>query len=223
MLPGMGSEVQRQPQRRQEEGGRELVVESDADASHELAAQALKEAIKAVEQQRQPAERHERRHALAGQDLVVDQHHEERAGQHQHVAEAADAADAQKGGLQPADRLTKLEVSAFGFFARLGMRAHGSHPLDVGAAKRLSLCMIGPNACGRCELAHRGGSLLEAKRPRCASVNNQGLKFSAATARPSSDGSARSLSANEPSQIAGDWANPSPHRAFAKRPSNDGL
>ncbi len=140
MLAGVRPEMQRQPQRRHKQRGGEPVVEGDAYAGHELSAQPLEEAVKAVEQQRQQTERNQRRHALAGQDLVIDQHHEQRASQHQHVAEAADAAEAQQWRAQAADSLAYLLVGALARLGRAGMRFHGGRSSRFSGRRRASCC-----------------------------------------------------------------------------------
>ena len=73
-------------------------LEEAADARADAVANEIKPALKGVQDVARIRSADQGRHAAAGQDAIVDLQHEEGAGQHQDVAEAAENGEPQKFG-----------------------------------------------------------------------------------------------------------------------------
>ncbi len=84
------------------------LVEAMADAHQDTAADHVDDALRGVEAGHQEQERDQRRHAAARQHPVVDFEHEQRAGEHQKIAHAAEHRDGEKGPPARAKRVGKL-------------------------------------------------------------------------------------------------------------------
>ena len=87
---------QRQPDDRIENATTEKLVEAGADPSKDARPDHVEQALDGVEHGQQKDQRDQRRHAAARQDTIVNLQHEERAGKHQHVDDAAEAGDSDK-------------------------------------------------------------------------------------------------------------------------------
>ena len=86
----------------------ERLVERLADAHQDAAAHQLEDALEGVEHRGEDGEAHQSRHAAARQHPVIDLEHEERAGQHQHVAHAGEEPDAEEGAAAGGERRRQL-------------------------------------------------------------------------------------------------------------------
>ena len=91
-----------------------------ADAHQDAAADHVDDALRAVEAGHQDQQRDQRRHAAARQHAVIDFEHEQRAGEHQKIAHAAEQRDGEEGPAAGAERGGK-----FGTRGRLPQRAEG--------------------------------------------------------------------------------------------------
>jgi hypothetical protein len=93
----LGADFERQPDDGVIDAGAHRLIQAVADAHQDAAANGVDEALGSIEPRRQNQQRHERRHAAAWQDPVVDFQHEQRAGEHQNVAHAAKHGDRDEG------------------------------------------------------------------------------------------------------------------------------
>ena len=86
------------------------LLERRADTRQHAAADQLEDALCDEQANGEQRQGHQRRHALTWQDAVIDLKHEERAGQHQYVADTAEQTHAKEGRRAGSDRR-----SQFGF------------------------------------------------------------------------------------------------------------
>ncbi len=75
-------------------------VQRGADLHQDAGAQEVQRPLEHVDHQDQHHEADQGLVAAAGQHVVIDQQHEERAGQHQHIEHAADGAHADEGAAE---------------------------------------------------------------------------------------------------------------------------
>lgn len=72
----------------------EDLIETIGDAHQKAPAQGIEQALKYVKRHHDGEQRHQRWQAAAGQDAVIDLHHEQRAGEIKNIDQGAHEADA---------------------------------------------------------------------------------------------------------------------------------
>jgi hypothetical protein len=105
-----GADLERQADDRVIDARTHRLVQAMADPHQDAAPDGVNNALGGVQPRNQKEQGDQRRHAAAGQNAIVDFQHEQRAGEHQKIAHAAEGGGRDKGSPARAERGGKFRT-----------------------------------------------------------------------------------------------------------------